>query len=589
MYGLIQTKEKKTFFDSLLDMGVFSYIDLFFAERILETDFNEAEALCLSYLFFISRKGHLCLEKTKDSFSPSLDILLEGKEIQDFSFMAPLFEKIQIGFKLLSQKHKINENNISKNPIIFFENKLYLQKNWFSETLLLENIKRLINSRPESCFEEEKLKNSIDKMIAENKLTEEQGKSILQTNKKSLSLICGGPGTGKTYIASCIATLFISSLKEGKKPQIVIAAPTGKATTHLESKIHASLPSSTNFSISALTLHALLGVRRKKKQKKIFLPYDLFLIDESSMIDLNLMNLLFQLIKPGARLVLMGDPDQLPSVEAGNIFFDLLLSLKQEKVVSSLSRGFRFEENEINTFVQAIKNEESQKALQILKTSKKNLNFSFLKEEKTFSVLLEKAKKFFPLPSDEELDPLDLMQQMEAFRILCCFRQGFYGCENINEKIFDEIQSTCKIGQYLAIPIIITKNDYQLEVFNGTIGIAIGKKQGQESFFSNFYGYFWDYKNKSNQKLLKKIPLCLLHSYELAYCLTIHKSQGSEFKNIFAVFPKGSQSFGKQMLYTAATRAKKHLEIVSEEKIIEEIIGNNIKKTSGIISRLKNK
>ena len=188
----------------------------------------------------------------------------------------------------------------------------------------------------------------------------------------------------------------------------------------------------------------------------------------------------------------------------------------------------------------------------------------------------EHVKGQFPHPLQEKPNPELLLKELERFRILSCIRQGSLGVDALNEMIFQSLWSEAKRGQWLCLPILITRNDYALNLFNGDAGILIKQKMGVEDC-----AYFWD-----SQGEVRCLSALSLPPYEYAYCISVHKSQGSEYEKILLLIPQGSEVFGKEVLYTACTRSKSQLEIDGREDTILKAIEKTSRKCSGIKERL---
>lgn len=367
----------------------------------------------------------------------------------------------------------------------------------------------------------------IDALVAQDTLSVEQAHAIREAAQTSLSCISGGPGTGKTYTAGWLVTLF---LEQHPDARIGLCAPTGKAAANLLESIKRVSPSSA---LEAKTLHSLLGIKRiehKKRQQQ--LTYDLLLVDESSMIDMRMYVKLLSSLADGARIVFLGDPFQLPPIEPGEPFTDLVA----KRASGALTVCKRQENREIIDLADAVKRGSFEEAIELLQDC--------WQDEQQFS-LEAYVKPFYTL---QKAAPDACFKAFLERRLLCPVRHGPFGTLAVNERIKPLVHLPFE-------PILITKNDYTLGLTNGQVGIIAGS-----------YAYFEEAKG------LRKIPHVLLPSYETAYCLSVHKSQGSEFGEVTLLLPEGSERFGRRMLYTAITRAKKKIAIYSSFKTIKSCI-----------------
>ena len=206
----------------------------------------------------------------------------------------------------------------------------------------------------------------------------------------------------------------------------------------------------------------------------------------------------------------------------------------------------------------------------------------FLQEkEGMLSMLCDWVDEYYPSFYSTLPDARALLQGFEKFRILSCLRQGPWGVDEINRTLLDRFQANCPREGWWVIPILVTRNDDATQLYNGDMGVLIKKidpfnremKWGRE-----------DYALFSGRDPL---PVFGLPPFEYAYCLTIHKSQGSEYENVVVLVPEGSDRFGKEILYTAVTRAKSDLKVFAQEGMIEKMIAKASKKKSGLTARLQ--
>lgn len=356
---------------------------------------------------------------------------------------------------------------------------------------------------------------------------------LMRLSAHSISLLLGGPGTGKTYTAAQRVRAFAH---EGL--HITLAAPTGKAVAHLECSVRRLIGEDKN--VRYKTVHALL---------KGPLFEDVILIDECSMIDVRLFAKLLSSLHAGTRLILVGDPDQLPPVEAGSIFADIAES--DVLPCTRLTQCLRTQQQEIAAFAECIRTSDVAQAR------------AFLTEQKIgwIDMALEEGGK-------RSLYPLLWEKVKSGVCILSCMRQGPFGVDALNayfhEQSLREGMKTC--------PILITRTDHALELYNGDLG----------TLFTD-HALFPDRKTDA----LRKIPALALPSYEMGYCLSVHKSQGSEYDEVFVLVPRGSEVFGREMLYTAATRAKKKVTFGGALEQILLVMQKSARKLSGLSAKLK--
>ena len=568
--------KEKPVLQELLDLEILSSVDLFFAKTCLKGTALENETLFLAYLFLVTRLGHHCISFNDQSFSPNI----VPEQSIDKSHLLKCLKK---GASNLADDIVQNANGkICLKPVVKFNQRFYLQKSYFLESKLISKIQELLGSQ-KKAFSKEEIAKSADVYV--DKLHSGQLESIKQTLQKPFSLLTGGPGTGKTYTAAYLLKVFEKLCLEKKiTSKIAVAAPTGKAAMRLKQSL-----SMAGFEkqIKASTLHQLLDIRKRSElfSNQPKLPFDLILVDESSMIDLELFTVLVSRVKESSFLVLLGDPHQLPPVESGTVFAELALSKDQSVLpVSCLEKCVRVENEDLIDLANIV-------------LSKKKIDIDTLKESSCINVYEAKRTKnmlayvenqvsnllrhtvFSPLKEGFELE--DLFSSMSSHKLLSPLNQGAWGVEAINKRCLNVQLSRTKNLDQCAIPIIITKNDYDLDLYNGTEGIYIKHIDTDPRREIDK-----DYVVFRNEDGFVKWPLSSLKSYELAYCLSVHKSQGSEYEKVSLLLNRNSECFGLEMLYTAITRAKKELDLLLFDFSFDRVYKHNSLKVTGLSKRL---
>jgi len=513
-------------------------------------------------------------------------------------------------------------------PLILDEkNRLYLYRYWDYENILSSTIKSRIKEDIQG-IDTSILKDSLNRLFPNNGTNEFNWFKVAGVIAafKKLCVITGGPGTGKTFTTAKILALLLE-LSQKDKLNILLAAPTGKAAARIGESIKASkkalncsddiidaIPS------EAYTIHRMLktipGSPYFYHNAENPLSADIVVVDEVSMVDLALMSKLLSAMKNDARIILIGDRDQLASVEAGFVMADIcdrdnihlfseyfcrqfekITQCKMEVPSNNLKKNpglydcmvvlkksFRFtDDSGIGEFSRAVNNGKFDDTFSILQNNPDQVDWKKISSPNDLSIAL--PKEVINGYSDylNCSDPLRALELFNRFRILCAVKFGVLGVIEINrlaEEILNrndliELENISTYPWYRGRPVLITRNDYSLELFNGDIGITM-TEQNSES--KNLYVYFSAASGRLRRFLPHRLP-----EHETAYAMTVHKSQGSEFENVLLVLPNQDYPvLTRELLYTGITRAKNHISIWGGEEIIKATILRKIFRNSGL-------
>ncbi|MDP1836420.1 MAG: exodeoxyribonuclease V subunit alpha [Chlamydiales bacterium] len=500
-------------------------------ELALANDFvpemPECVALFMCHLVLAAKQGHLCVSLENGAIRPCpvtlwSEILSEQAQPLPSNLTELIVEGAN-GFPI-----DVDESW----PVLREGSRFYLRRYWNDESVIVEEFKRLVTVKPRITVNPPQL----------SSLNDEQKAAVIHACSNSLTFVTGGPGTGKTYTAGCLVDAF------GSAGEVIAAAPTGKAASNLSERLGRA-------GIKAKTLHSLLGLNKKHGDSSVSLTADLIIVDECSMIDAQMMASLLRAVKTGARLVLLGDSDQLPSIEAGGIFADLAHAVPECCVC--LQKCLRTESTSILNLAAEIR----QGKMSLQSNEDIVINPWPIQEKQLWNTLVNYCQPLFNLSMHD--DPEKIFSRINQRRILTPLREGPWGVTSINERLVSS-------HHMKVIPIMVTVNDYSQELFNGDVGLLVDRS----------YALF-----KSGQTI-RRVPVATLPRYEYAFALSVHKSQGSEFDHVMLLLPPRSEAFGREILYTAVTRARKGVEIVSSTHMLETLLQRQMTRLSGIQQRL---
>ncbi len=451
-----------------------------------------------------------------------------------------------------------------------------------------------------------------------------QQAAVYLASNNNFSIITGGPGTGKTTVATA---LLAAELQKNPELRIALCAPTGKAQARLMESISEEVenlksPASIKEELTALknhcsTIHKLLQPTGRKQifrfNKDNRLPIDLLLVDESSMVGLSLMAKLLAAVPDDAKIILLGDENQLPSVEAGSVLADLCRSGTVNTMRTDVAARFR-QQTSLDFPVVSdtkplsgriaglVKNHRSATAPFIISISEKIRSavhtealaeeIAHLKEA-DFTTLAEKVSPEKVLGEEAEILKAlpHLMQNcadeaaldkafkiIEDFQILAAIRKGPQGVEELNAMLRRFLRMP-ENGLTAGLPVLVTQNSTENDLNNGDIGLTGKSADGKTRVYFR--------SNEPGMKFRSFLP-AELPTYEDAFALTIHKSQGSGYRKVVIVLPDTDNPvLTRELLYTAITRARNHVLLLGSQEIIQTALKRRTIRQSGLSERLK--
>lgn len=410
---------------------------------------------------------------------------------------------------------------------------------------------------------------------------------------QAVTVLTGGPGTGKTTTVARLLGLLVerAELTGAPRPRIALAAPTGKAAARLAEAVAAEVENldvvdrARLAGLQATTLHRLLGSRpdtsvRFRHNRGNRLPHDVIVVDETSMVSLTMMARLLEAVRPDTRLILVGDPDQLASVEAGAVLADLVEGLtgRHDVRVAALRTPHRFGES-IGALAEAIRIGDADRVVALLRAGGEHVEWvdSDGPTDRLRGVLTAHALR---VREAAVLGAAEVaLATLDEHRLLCAHRRGPYGVSQWNRQVerwlSEETGQPVFSDWYVGRPLLVTANDYGLKVYNGDTGVVVAGGDGLRAVIAGATGTL-DFATSR------------LSDIETMHAMTIHKSQGSQAAEVTVLMPpEDSRLLTRELFYTAVTRAKVKVRVVGAEASVRAAIERRAVRASGLRQRLQ--
>jgi exodeoxyribonuclease V alpha subunit len=483
-------------------------------------------------------------------------------------------------------------------PLVWDGTRLYLERYWRFEESVARELLRRAGTDGGLTTESNGLEAVLGELFESGDLP--QSTAARKALTRRLAVIGGGPGTGKTStIARLLAAASAIASSEGRRLEVALAAPTGKAAARMKVAVQEADLRSLGEDVAdalriteAKTLHRLLGMSSNgipRHDHANPLPHDMVVVDETSMVSLPLMARLLDAVRPEATLVLVGDPSQLASVEAGAVLGEIVGPMAGTSTPGPLAADIVLLEHnyrsapKITELAAAIRKGEEERALEILCEGDSG-ELSWVSDDNLPGIARLQAEAaecaadvVRAAVNGEGEEGLRIASKL---KVLCATRFGSLGVFAWGNEIEDLIAQKfpeAGIGRrgYVGRPIIVTRNDYPNKLFNGDVGLVVAGENGTKAVFRDLDGQ------------LREFALSQLGEIDTWWATTIHKSQGSEFDRVIVSLPPvPSPILTRELLYTAVTRAKQSVTIVGAEESLRAAIAHPVDRPSGLGAKL---
>ncbi|KNC88365.1 exodeoxyribonuclease V subunit alpha [Trabulsiella odontotermitis] len=588
------------------------HLDVQFAMMLTLPEENPALALAAAILSRDAGEGHVCLPLSR----LCLDEKMTGavREIWEQLFAKAghpqQWQNLLLGTPAVSQGD-------APTPLILCGDRLYLNRMWRNELTVARFFSEHNQPIP---VDETRLRDTLAGLFEQSDGVDWQKVAAAVALTRRISVISGGPGTGKTTtVAKLLAALI--QMSEGERCRIRLAAPTGKAAARLTESLGSALrklPLSDGqkalFPTDASTLHRLLGAQPGSQRMRYHadnpLHLDVLVVDEASMIDLPMMSRLIDALPPHGRVIFLGDRDQLASVEAGAVLGDIcawvnagytaeraaeLSRLTGADIPAGegtraaglrdslclLQKSYRFGSHSgIGQLALAVNNGDKTAVSQAFRQGFGDIALKPLRASNEYETMLSDAQtgyaRYLQCLRDND-SPETVLAAFGEFQLLSALREGPYGVSGLNEQLERVLARQRRITLlkhsrwYEGRPVMISRNDSALGLFNGDIGVALDRGQGLRVWFMMPDG------------TVKSFQPSRLPEHDTAWAMTVHKSQGSEFEHAALILPaQPTPLLTRELVYTAITRARQRLSLYADETLLAQAIVARTERRSGL-------
>ena len=585
---------------TLRDLGVLGPLDVRFAEAMgrLGDVSDPAVALGAALASRAPSKGDVGVE-----LSAIHAQLVDERRGGDDEAELPAFPDVEAWVSALGRASAIvrGPDEARAAPLVLDGHDLYLERTWTYQRRLADTVGRWLTA-PALPVDVPRLAELLGQLKLDDPRAVLQRRAIVTAAHRPFALVAGGPGTGKTaVVVKLLAALQQLHLEAtGQTLRVKLAAPTGKAAARMSESIRQrakdDVPEPLRKAvqdIEASTIHRMLGWRggvRFQHDADRPLPLDLLVVDEASMVDLPLMTKLLEAVPEHGRVLLLGDPDQLASVDVGSVFADLVRATagpvseplrdawaacgcespsravegalpRPGDTATVLTHTWRYRAGSgIEALALAVNAGDGDRALEVLDGA------AWPDVRRLELAASEVAEAVLALVLDdyvavaEAASPAEALQRLRAVRVLGAHRAGWAGVDALNGHLEARVRARLGVGEgvdwYAGRPVMVTRNDHEQGLYNGDVGVV----------FPGEDGGLWVWFETADGEG-RKVAAALLPEHETVFVTTVHKSQGSEFGRVVLVV--GGGQVRRELLYTGVTRASEQVLVAADEAVVK--------------------
>jgi exodeoxyribonuclease V alpha subunit len=596
--------------------GVLGAADVHVARRLQRLgDENDEQVLLAAALVVRAvRQGSVCLRVAQAAATTAVD----GVSAEDVAALPWPPADEWVATVEASPLVAVGESGPADRPLRFVDGLLYLDRYWRQQQVIAGYVDAATAHPPARPPDADVVRRALARLFPDAEPDRQRLAAVVAAHRR-LSILAGGPGTGKTTTVAKILAVLQDQAAGGLR--VALAAPTGKAAARLQEAANsaaATLPTEDRGRLGELkasTLHRLLGSKfgartRFWHDRDNRLPYDVVVVDEASMVSLTMMSRLVDALRPGCRLLLVGDPDQLASVEVGAVLGDLvarrvptaagepghlgelqapadtdlaaLSTHERDRALTAgvvrLSHVYRFSE-EIQQLAEAIRSGEPDRVLDVV--ARDYPTIEFVEADPATTTDLDTLHADVLSAGDALMgaaragDAESALAALERHRLLCGHREGPHGVAwwgaRVEEWLAEAVEGYGREGLwYVGRPLLVTANDYQLRLFNGDSGVVVDVDGRPRAAFRR-------------DGVVTTLPTSRLSDVQTVHAMSVHRSQGSQFDRVTVVLPPAeSPLLTRELFYTAVTRAKEHVRIIGTREALAAAVSRPIVRASGL-------